>query len=67
MRDLIRKFPVVSIPVRKIMVREYEQCPECGSALNRRWVCIACNYDAEPLSKYDAPAVMRKVPEDAQP
>jgi len=66
MRDLIRKFPVVSIPVRKTLVREYEQCPECGSALNRRWVCIACNYDAEPLSKYDAPAVMRKVPEDAQ-
>ena len=66
MRDLIRKFPVVSIPVRKILVRDWEQCPECGSALNRRWVCIACEYDAEPLSKYDAPAVMRKVPEDAQ-
>lgn len=65
MRDLIRKYPIVSMPVRKIFVREHELCPECGGNLNRRWICIVCEFDAEPLSRYDAPAVMRKVPESA--
>ena len=55
MRELIVKYPIQSIAVRKTFVRLCDGCPDCGSFLDRAYICMACGYNAAPLKEYSAP------------
>lgn len=55
MRDLILKYPIRSIAVRKTFVRLFDGCPECAGHLDTGAKCMSCGYDAEELKQYQAP------------
>ncbi len=55
MREIISKYPIRSIAVRKTFVRLLDGCPDCGSFLDTGDKCMACGHDAAPLRAYEAP------------
>jgi len=55
MRDVIYRYPIRSIAVRKIFAREFDGCPECAGFLDTGAKCMSCGFDAAELKRYDAP------------
>lgn len=56
MRDLILKYPIKSMAVRKTFARLIDGCPDCGGFLDTGAKCMDCGFDAEELVQYQAPA-----------
>jgi hypothetical protein len=56
MRDLILRYPIKSVAVRKTFVRLYDGCPECSGFLDTGAKCMICGFDATELKEYQAPA-----------
>lgn len=55
MRDLILKYPIKSLAVRKTFARMFDSCPECSGFLDTAAKCMSCGFDAEELRQYQAP------------